>query len=381
MNNWKIKPQLNDVGYRVVRTDGSIREILYEGEPFLGKPTEVFAYMGIPQARSGLRPGMVCVHGGGGKAFRQWVDLWVERGYASIAMDLSGRDGRGNPLSNGGPEQDHEAKFSTTVTWKDMWTYHAVAAVIRANTILRGHPSVDSARIGITGISWGGYITCIVAGVDTRFACAIPVYGCGFLQHASADEWMHIFANMTAAERQVWHDRCDPSVYLGKATMPMLFVSGTNDFAYPLDSLEMSCALPAGNVTRCIRVEMAHGHEPGWTPKETGIFANQHLAAGAPLPAIGACQYVHSFLKTEFTSAFPVHKGCLAYTTSRERWRDRKWHTAAAVVNDGVVESALPENVTACFLAIEDTRGAYVSSHCLEIDQDGQPNKPSPPYQ
>jgi dienelactone hydrolase len=367
MSNWDTKDLFSDVQYRAVDADGPIQSILFENEPYLGRPTQVFAYLGIPQAADRPVPGMVCVHGGGGTAFRQWVELWVLRGYAAIAMDLSGRDGIGSRLANGGPEQDHAAKFSTTAAWKDMWTYHAVGAVIRANSLLCGVSSVDSARIGITGISWGGYLTCIVAGVDTRFACAIPVYGCGFLQHNSADDWMKIFADMTFAQRQAWHDKCDPSVYLRNVSMPMLFVSGTNDLAYPLNILEMSWALPVGDVTRCVRVEMAHGHEPGWAPLEIRIFADQHLANGSPLPTIGACDRTARLVRSEFTSRRPIQNGYLLYTRCRNKWQNRKWHTAPATPTNGAVEAALPEDVSACILAIEDDRGAYVSSPYLEV--------------
>jgi len=51
---------------------------------------------------------------------------------------------------------------------EDQWMYHAVAAVIRGHSLLRSQPEVDAARIGITGISWGGIITNVVAGVDAR---------------------------------------------------------------------------------------------------------------------------------------------------------------------------------------------------------------------
>ena len=63
---------------------------------------------------------------------------------------------------------------------RDQWTYHAVAAGIIAHSLLRSRPEVDAERIGLTGISWGGYLACIVAGVDHRFRFAAPVYGCGF---------------------------------------------------------------------------------------------------------------------------------------------------------------------------------------------------------
>ncbi len=362
MNNWDIRTLCGDVKYRILSSEGPIQTVLFENERFQGKPTEVFAYMGRPQAEGHVVAGMVCVHGGGGKAFRQWVEKWVERGYAAIAMDLSGRDGNGNRLAQGGPEQDHASKFSTTATWHDMWTYHAVAAVIRANSLLRQLPQVDAARIGITGISWGGYLTCITAGVDPRFACAIPVYGCGFLQKNSARDWMQIFADMTRKQRDAWHDRCDPSVYMGDITMPMLFVSGTNDFAYPPDILELSCRLPAGPVTRCVRAAMGHSHEAGWAPQEIGVFADQHLSAGPPLPSIQESHRTDLLVRAAFTSCRPIQGAFLLYTAGQGAWQERKWCTIPATLTDDAVEATLPEEVSAYFLAIEDDRGAYVNS-------------------
>src|SRR5439155_22684356 len=114
-----------------------------------------------------------------------------------------------------------------------MWTYHAVAAVMRGHSLLRSLPNVDPERVGVTGISWGGYLTCIVAGVDNRFKAAVPVYGCGFLHENSV--WLDRFAKMTPEQRKRWTTLWDPSVYLPAVTMPILFVNGTNDFAYPLD--------------------------------------------------------------------------------------------------------------------------------------------------
>ena len=56
-------------------------------------------------------PAVVLVHGGGGKAFPQWVAKWAEEGYAAIAMDLGGKDGEGAPLPNGGPDQTEKNKI------------------------------------------------------------------------------------------------------------------------------------------------------------------------------------------------------------------------------------------------------------------------------
>ena len=366
MKNWNTEQLFARIPYRITGQDGPIQEVLFENESYLGNPTEVFAYLGIPESSEGTVPGMVCVHGGGGTAFRQWVELWVARGYTAIAMDLSGRDQNKERLPNGGPEQDHEAKFNTLVEWEDLWTYHAVSAVLRAHTLLRDLPQVDEARTGITGISWGGYTTCIAASIDARFSCAIPVFGCGFLQDNSAADWMEVFARMTDEERKRWHDLCDPSMYLGNAQIPMLFVTGTNDFAYPLDSLEKTCALPRGDVSRCVRIRMGHGHEHGWAPQEIGWFADQHLKGGTPLPTLDPTLVEHGIVKAGFSSPTPIIKTSLSYTTDRGTWQDREWQETPATIGRELVQASLPEGCTACFLSMEDDRGARVTSSMVQ---------------
>ena len=67
-----------------------------------------------------------------------------------------------------------------------MWTYHAVAAVIRGHVAAGRRAEVDATGSASPGISWGGYLTCIVAGLDDRLKVAVPVYGCGFLHENSA---------------------------------------------------------------------------------------------------------------------------------------------------------------------------------------------------
>lgn len=78
------------------RDDGPIRAILYEGLPYRGRPTRVFAYCALPEVvpAAGV-PGIVLAHGGGGTAFRDWAREWADRGYAAIAMDPEGRPSEG----------------------------------------------------------------------------------------------------------------------------------------------------------------------------------------------------------------------------------------------------------------------------------------------
>jgi len=364
--NWDLDRLLDTPSRQTVARHGTVREIYYGSESFRGRPTRVFAYLGVPETDEPV-PGVVLLHGGGGKAFREWVELWNARGYAAIAMDFGGCGPDGARHSCAGPRQDHLAKFDLARGWDDLWTYHAIAAALRAHTLLANEPRVDAARIGVTGISWGGYLTCIMAGVDPRLRFAIPVYGCGFLQDNSADDWLKTFADMTPEQRAEWHQLCDPSQYLVDADLPMLFVTGTNDFAYPLDSLRKSADLVPGAAQYCVRLEMPHGHEAGWAPTEIGRFADSILDGAAALPAFGDVAVVGDHVSCPVTSELDLANAYLLHTTADGRWQERKWQQSPATVSDGVIQAILPAGTTAWFLAAEDSQGGYASTPSQQV--------------
>lgn len=345
-----------------------VKALFYDGVPWKGQPTRVFAYYGAPKTQPGKRvPGMVLVHGGGGSAFIPWVKLWVSRGYAAIAMDTCGsisgggfnnhpRDAQGGPPGWGGFDQ-----IDDPVT--DQWTYHAVADVILAHSLLRSFPEVDPDKTGITGISWGGYLTCITAGVDNRFKFAAPVYGCGFLGEDSV--WMPDFQKMGPEKSAKWLGLWDPSVYLPKARMPMLWVDGTNDFAYPPDSLQKSYRLPRGARTLCMRVRMVHAHGgPGENPEEIHAMADAILRKQTPLARITKTGREGTTVWATYASASPITKGELNYTTDSGEWQKRNWQTLPATLNaaQSRVSVELPVGVTAYYFNLTDARELVVST-------------------
>lgn len=355
------------------RSVEDVEAIFYEGLPWKGKATRVFAYYGVPEVEAGQTvPAMVLVHGGGGSAFIPWVKLWVERGYAAISMDTCGcissggyrnhpRHEQGGPPGWGGFDQ---------IDWpvEDQWTYHAVADVILAHSLIRSFRQVDAERTGITGISWGGYLTCIVAGVDGRFKFAAPVYGCGFLGENSA--WLGTFEKMGQAKAERWLDLWDPSQYLPAAKMPMLWVTGTNDFAYPMDSLQKSYRLPPSARTLCLRVRMPHAHGgPGENPEEIHAMADAILKDGVPLACItdrgrdGADAWV------TYDSRTLIVRAEFNYTTDSGKWQGRNWQTVAATLDAGTgkVSAVLPDGVTVYYFNLIDQRDLVVSSEHEEL--------------
>ena len=50
--------------YRIVNEEKGVKEIFYENTAYLGKGTEVFAYLGIPENIKSPVPAMVCIHAG-----------------------------------------------------------------------------------------------------------------------------------------------------------------------------------------------------------------------------------------------------------------------------------------------------------------------------
>ncbi|MBI3850186.1 MAG: alpha/beta fold hydrolase [Verrucomicrobia bacterium] len=341
------------------------QEVYYEGEPFHGKPTRIFAFYGRPATGPGPFPALLLVHGGGGKAFREWAEHWAQRGYVALAMDLAGHgpDGR---LPDGGPDQDDKNKFPefTDADANQVWSYHAVAAVIRGHSFLAAQQEVDRNRIGITGISWGGYLTSIVAGLDDRLKVAVPVYGCGFLDENSA--WLDRFAQMSEAQKRRWVDNFDPSRYLSGVRCPILFLNGSNDFAYPLDSYQKSYREVNGPMTLSVRVRLPHGHI--WTFNEVDYFVDSVLKDGESLPQLKPMKIADGMVRTSFVSKVPVVKAELNYTTDVGEWQKRLWKSVAADMADGKVRAKLPsERPLVCYLAVTDQRDVTVSTPHLEL--------------
>ena len=345
--------------------------LYYKAEPYKNQPTRVFAYYASPATLESKSPGarrfpaVVLVHGGGGTAFKEWVELWAKRGYAAIAMDLAGCGPDRKRLPDGGPDQSDKEKFDAIdQPFQNQWTYHAVADVILAHSLIRSFREVDANRTAVTGISWGGYLTCIVVGLDDRFKAAVPVYGCGFLHENSA--WLGQFAKMTPEQKDKWIHLWDPSMYVGSAVMPMFFVNGTNDFAYPLDSYSKTYGLVKGGRDLRITVNMPHGHPQGWAPEEIGIFVDQNLKDGIPLPRVMKPQVIDGKLRAMVKSRTALVSASLHYTAGTVPINKLDWQSAPARIEGKFILSpAPPDDATMWFLTVTDSREAVVSSEIV----------------
>lgn len=271
---------------------GKTRALFYESVDFRGRGTTVFAYLGIPDAPmpEGGFPAVVLAHGGGGCAFPEWVEYWNQKGYAAVAPDLSGKqfgskaaDAHTDTLADnpdGGP-RGYGSFGTSPEDYRNSWTYHGVSALILANTLLRNLTEVNKEQIVLTGISWGGVLTCVTAGTDHRFRAFAPVYGCGFLDRIPGTRQ----PLASVSDRDGWLSCYDPIRYLGNCTRPILFTIGTNEPFFSISANADSARLCGGNAVFSYRGDLRHYHR--WRDEEgmevvSAFFAD--VLGGEPLP-------------------------------------------------------------------------------------------------
>lgn len=342
---WDLKTLGKPPKTEWMKQKDSVRTVLYSSVDYKGKPTQVFAYYSNPDLIAGTTskrkfPGVLLIHGGGGKAFKQWVKKWALQGYAAIAMDLGGKDGEGKTLQNAGPDQSNESKFDVIASGpvKDVWSYHAVASSILAHSLLLSLPEVDEKKTCVTGISWGGYLTCIVASLDTRFKAAVPVYGCGF--YDESDVFGQSLNKLSISNKEKWMTFFDPAVYLPFARPKFLFLNGNKDKFYNVVPYDKTYRLvsPAQR-TICIKPDMRHSHEWGWESKEIHYFFESVINAGNPVTTVTEISEKDSVISVSYKSVNAVVSAEFWYSSdSISTNESRVWNVKGGKIDpDGKV--------------------------------------------
>lgn len=356
-------------------TTQGVHSLLYASVPYQGKDTEVFACYSNPdlirgRKSTGTYPGVVLVHGGGGKAYQQWVEKWARAGYAAIAMDLAGKDGQGNRLARGGPDQTDKNKigYIETGALRDVWTCHAVGSILLAHSFLLNRPEVNREKTAITGISWGGYLTCIAASADPRFKAAAPVYGCGY--YNESEVFGPLLDKLGPEKKKEWMTYFDPSSYLPLSRAKFLFLNGNKDRHYNVVPYARTYGLvPFSSRVISIKPDMKHSHEHGWEPDEIHAFFESVLNGGTPLPSCGKVRIGRKEIEMDFKSEAPLKKAVFYYTRDASLpSTQRQWFSKEVAVNSTGQQlqcSISLSDFSYGFFLLEDERGLSVSSEFI----------------
>ena len=175
--------------------------------------------------------------------------------------------------------------------------------------------------------------------------------------------WLDRLAKMTPDQRERWVALWDPSRYLPAVSMPILFMNGTNDFAYPLDSYMKSYdAVSCAKQIR-VTVNMPHSHPDGWAPQEIALFIDQHLRRGTALPVVEKPEIDGSNVRVKYVSPVNLSEAALHFTIDHGAINKRSWQTKRAKLDgETITATAPPAEASAWFLTVTDERGAIIST-------------------
>jgi len=208
----------------------------------------------------------------------------------------------------------------------------------------------------------------IALGIDHRFQYGVIVYGNGFLHENSL--WKDTeFRTVSEAEVKRWIALWDPSNYLGKSNLPVLFVNGVNDQCFRPDVWQKTYRLIAPkNRNLVYRTVMPHGNPPVSDPGEIAAFANFMTKSTGALPRI-VRQGDNNIV---YESTQPLRKAELCYTADQGAWQKRKWKTVPLSIDpqNNNIEFNVPPESTAFFINLYDHRNLIASGEMVIIKKE-----------
>jgi hypothetical protein len=144
--------------------------------------------------------------------------------------------------------------------------------------------------------------------------------------------------------------------------LAVLFVNGTNDFAYPLDSYRKTYRLVKDRQLG-VKVNLPHSHPAGWAPIEIGLVVDQYLRGGTPLARIESATRTGKKVEVKFRSAEPVTGAALHFTSDTGPWPKRQWQTQPARIDGDRILADLPAaRPLVYFVTVTDRGQATVST-------------------
>ena len=363
--------------------------------PF-GNNYKFFVYVGIPANASATNkvPGMVLVHGGGGTAFYEWVDAWVARGYAAIAMctdnNVPTLNPANSPMRSGGGYTTCNQFTANGVTFnvgpansgyfndynlpfEQQWGYNAIAKVIMSNSFLRSFEGVDTNRIGITGISYGSILTCQAVGYDDRYVCAVPVYGAYCQDVGVNNRWpSYVFGDKYLEKGELYNNY----QLLENNKTPFLFVNGNVDPGFSiLSQTESVKRIPESKML--IHNGLPHGHEVGanlaLTSSSVAVipevfaFVDSICLGTARLPEITVHPTAQSkALQYSLAPGASIVSAIMLYTDSPSDNDTAVWYTASCKIEGNKVIIPNIDSAYYFYVNIKDSNGNRVSSHVVK---------------
>lgn len=176
-------------------------------------------------------PAILDIHGGPktvyGEVYYHEMQLWASKGFAVFFCNPRGSDGKGNAFA------DIRGKYGT-IDFDDILDF--------TDAVLAKYPTIDRSRIGVTGGSYGGFMTNWIIGHTDRFACAATQRSISNWTsfHGVSDIGYFFTPDQTGAnlmkptdyEKLWWHS---PLKYAFNFKTPTLVIHSKADYRCPID--------------------------------------------------------------------------------------------------------------------------------------------------
>ena len=197
--------------------------------------TQVEGWFYPPDHPTGHDPMILSIHGGPhegmfGYRFNPVFSLYAARGYATLAINPRGTTGYGQTFTDG-----------CLNNWGG-GDYHDLMAGV--DYILRTHPGIDAGRLGVTGASYGGFMTNWVITQTRRFKAAVAVSS---LSDLISFYGTSLYQDLIEADFSgfPWEDdhyallwKWSPLAHVAAAGTPTLFLHGEADNDVPISQAE-----------------------------------------------------------------------------------------------------------------------------------------------
>ncbi|GAB6110021.1 alpha/beta hydrolase family protein [Fusibacter bizertensis] len=201
-------------------------------------------------------PGILNIHGGPkaayGSVYFHEMQYWANEGYTVFFCNPRGSDGRGNEFS------DIRGKFGG-IDYEDIMKF--------TDLVLEKYPCIDKSKLGVTGGSYGGFMTNWIIGHTDRFRAAAS--------QRSISNWISKF-NTTdigyyfVEDQQAgnpWNDMeklwdQSPLKFADKVKTPTLFIHSEEDYrCWMAEGLQMFTALKYHGVESRFCLFRGENHE------------------------------------------------------------------------------------------------------------------------
>ena len=238
--------------YYVAMKDGALQELYCDNQKLTDlntdvlKDTYVADYQEIPFENDGMAftgwvllpkdydpnkkyPAILDIHGGPktayGTVFYHEMQLWANMGYFVFFTNPRGSDGKDNEFMN------IFGKYGT-IDYDDLMKF--------TDVVLETYPAIDKNKVGVTGGSYGGFMTNWIIGHTDRFGCAatqrsisnwISFYGTSDIGMFFAEDQIH--GNVFNNPEKLWEH--SPLKYAENIVTPTLFIHSDEDYRCPLE--------------------------------------------------------------------------------------------------------------------------------------------------